>query len=271
MKKLNEFRSWDAQNNLLVREMQANPFYVRYAAFYRWQSMIDEAHLKTKDSVIDLGGGLGYISKTCAENGYDTTHVDSAESLLSFAKNFIDETIGISKVKFLKADLEELKLEDETFDVAFCGEVLEHINDVEKFLKMIHKILKSGGRLVLTTPNHNALAYVFLRNLPLKVRRRLFAKFSNVYHLHAGVLGMQEEMANNPEVHKRVGFLRKELLSQVESAGFSIIKSKNFDFMVPRKVVSRLPDFLSLMTFYLGHLLSPYSSKNFVVAQKTVS
>jgi len=237
--------------------------------FYRWQKMIEEARLKPKDSVIDLGGGLGYVSKTCAENGHETIHVDSVESLLDFAKKFNAESRSISTIRFLKADLEELKLTGETFDVVFCGEVLEHINNVEKFLKMIYEILKPDGRLVLTTPNHNALAYVFLRNLPINLRRRFFTKFSKVYHLHAGVLGMQQEMADNPGVHKRVGFSRNELKSLVESAGFLIVKFENFDFMIPRKVVSRLPDILCLMIFYLGRIFQQYASKNFVVAKKT--
>src|SRR5207248_2618796 len=117
-----------------------------------------------------------------------TLHVDADERLLSFAVKYSAESQQPATLEFLNGNLESLKLEPSTFDIAFCGEVLEHINDVQKFLKQVFLILKPGGRLVLTTPNDNAFAYVLLRSLPLETRGRLFRRFSAKLHLHAGVL-----------------------------------------------------------------------------------
>jgi 2-polyprenyl-3-methyl-5-hydroxy-6-metoxy-1,4-benzoquinol methylase len=46
-----------------------------------------------------------------------------------------------------------LPYDDEWADVVLAGEILEHIVDTEVFLREIHRSLKPGGALVLSTPN----------------------------------------------------------------------------------------------------------------------
>ncbi len=41
----------------------------------------------------------------------------------------------------------------ETFDLVFAGEVIEHLVDTDSFLQELQRVLKPGGRLLLTTPN----------------------------------------------------------------------------------------------------------------------
>jgi SAM-dependent methyltransferase len=50
------------------------------------------------------------------------------------------------------ADLHELPLDDATFDFVLCTEVLEHVNDPRRVLRELGRILRPGGRLLLTTP-----------------------------------------------------------------------------------------------------------------------
>lgn len=49
----------------------------------------------------------------------------------------------------------EIPVKDDSFDVVLAGEFIEHlyINDVDKTLGEIFRVLKVGGRLLLTTPN----------------------------------------------------------------------------------------------------------------------
>ena len=53
----------------------------------------------------------------------------------------------------------EIPVKDESYDVVVAGEFIEHIyhRDVEKTLEEIFRVLKIGGRLLLTTPNPNDL------------------------------------------------------------------------------------------------------------------
>jgi SAM-dependent methyltransferase len=44
------------------------------------------------------------------------------------------------------------ELADSSFDCVVCSEVIEHVTDVDGLLSEIHRLLKPGGRAVITTP-----------------------------------------------------------------------------------------------------------------------
>ena len=46
-----------------------------------------------------------------------------------------------------------LKFDDNSIDFVVTFQVIEHIKDDEKFVQEIHRVLKPGGKLILTTPN----------------------------------------------------------------------------------------------------------------------
>ena len=53
-----------------------------------------------------------------------------------------------------QGDITNLPLEAGYADVVFCSEVLEHVADYQTALKEIYRILKTGGKLILTVPVH---------------------------------------------------------------------------------------------------------------------
>lgn len=52
---------------------------------------------------------------------------------------------------------EKFPFKDETFDIVFSGEIIEHIADPRTYILEINRILKSNGLLVITTPNLGGL------------------------------------------------------------------------------------------------------------------
>ena len=57
-------------------------------------------------------------------------------------------------VHFLPADGEQpFPVPDNSFDLVFAGEIIEHVRATQLFLQHCHKVLKPGGYLLLTTPN----------------------------------------------------------------------------------------------------------------------
>ena len=50
-------------------------------------------------------------------------------------------------------DAEGLKFELSQFDIIYCCEVIEHLLNPLKTLRLIHSLLKPGGSLILSTPN----------------------------------------------------------------------------------------------------------------------
>jgi SAM-dependent methyltransferase len=62
-------------------------------------------------------------------------------------------------ISFVLGDVQQLTLKGQ-FDLIICGEVLEHLRNVDDFIARIRKILRDGGYLLLTLPN---LASLFNR------------------------------------------------------------------------------------------------------------
>lgn len=60
---------------------------------------------------------------------------------------------------YLVSDGRSLELHDESVDVFFGGEVIEHIDHTDAWLDEVHRVLRPGGTLILTTPNANAVLY----------------------------------------------------------------------------------------------------------------
>lgn len=108
-------------------------------------------HIGHGEKIIDLGCNDGGLSKEIADRGNEVISVD------------LPEVIKIARAKyptlnFVAFDLsEEFPWADNSFDVAVASEILEHMIDDVTFLRSCHRILKKGGRLLLTTPN---IAYI---------------------------------------------------------------------------------------------------------------
>lgn len=75
-----------------------------------------------------------------------------------------------------KVDFNEeiLPFHNEAFDTIICSEVIEHLENPHQFLKQCHRVLKKGGKLILTTPNACGLPELF----------RLYSEHSKGYPTH---------------------------------------------------------------------------------------
>jgi len=105
----------------------------------------------TRDnSVVDIACGLGYGSALLAETGAKhVTGVDIDEgSIHTAAQQFASPSIN-----FLNASGENLPLESQSCDVVVSFETIEHTRDPKQFLDELHRILKPGGKLIISTPN----------------------------------------------------------------------------------------------------------------------
>lgn len=96
------------------------------------------------DVVIELGCGNGYGMQLLARHCQWYTGVDKYAAAKQLSANS----------GFFKASLPNLSnIGSNSFDTVICFQVLEHIKNDGRLLAEIHRILKPGGRLLLTTPN----------------------------------------------------------------------------------------------------------------------
>ena len=96
--------------------------------------------------ILDVGCGSGSNSLALAAKGHKVRGVDiSEEGIARYRSHGFDGHV---------VDLESgIDYADGTFDLAFCSEVIEHMTSPEILAGEMFRIIKPGGRLVLSTPN----------------------------------------------------------------------------------------------------------------------
>jgi SAM-dependent methyltransferase len=115
------------------------------------------------DKILDLGTGGGVIPLVLKKYGADVSCVDTWEahsSDLDIFKvgdaNTVVDRLRNNGIKTIRCDIEKDKLpfEDDTFDFVWMLAVIEHLHASPKdILREIHRVLKRGGHLILSTPN----------------------------------------------------------------------------------------------------------------------
>ena len=107
------------------------------------------AHVAPGETVLDLGCGAGEFSAALAQAGAHPSGVDVAAEALRRAG---ERAPGVELR--LWRDGEPLPLEDNSADAVWAGEVVEHVVDVAPWLSEVRRVLRPGGTLLLTTPDH---------------------------------------------------------------------------------------------------------------------
>lgn len=106
------------------------------------------------------------------------------------------DELAAKRVTLKKGDATALDFSDETFDFIYSYHALEHINDPDKALSEMSRVLKKGGGYWIGTPNRTRLiGYIGSKGVSLKKKiawnyldwkARLAGKFRNEFGAHAG-------------------------------------------------------------------------------------
>jgi ubiquinone/menaquinone biosynthesis C-methylase UbiE len=107
------------------------------------------AHVGPGDTVLDLGCGAGEFSAALLGAGAAPIAVDVAAEALRRARERVP---GLDARLWLAG--EPLPVEDNAADVVWAGDVVEHVVDVAPWLSEARRVLRPGGTLLLTTPDH---------------------------------------------------------------------------------------------------------------------
>jgi SAM-dependent methyltransferase len=128
-------------------------------------SLFREYHCR---SVIDIGCGTGNHALRLSKIGYEVTGVDISPSMLEKAR----EKDRKAKVNLVEGDMrrpDRAVPRDKKFDAAIClGIAFSHLltnNDVQTFLRGLHKILRKDGLLVFDARNAKKIGEEYLNKL----------------------------------------------------------------------------------------------------------
>lgn len=120
-----------------------------FGHFLRLQAVLElVARFSPGPRVADLACAQGNFGLLLAERGYDVTAVDIKPEFLKYALK--KHTHGTYRTEL--ASVMDYR-SSAPFDCVLMGEIIEHVAHPEELLASAHANLKSGGVLILTTPN----------------------------------------------------------------------------------------------------------------------
>ncbi|HPQ47651.1 MAG TPA: class I SAM-dependent methyltransferase [Clostridia bacterium] len=103
--------------------------------------------IKSTDTVADIGCGIGYFSIPASE--YTDGNVVYALDLQDEMLEEIKRRIGSKNIIVVKNEPYDLRLSDESVDFAIMVTVIHEIDDKQRFLREVRRILKQDGRLAV--------------------------------------------------------------------------------------------------------------------------
>ena len=141
-----EYRTRGEYHKHLDKKWKAYPIYILKMEYIR--KYLDKVSKSLK--IADLGCGEGVLVEEYKKKGYDIIGVDY---------NYSSEYV-------VRGDITKLKFKNDSFDLVLALDVVEHLNfdEQKKAISEIQRILKNGGKALISIPNlaHFASRVAFL-------------------------------------------------------------------------------------------------------------
>ncbi len=100
-----------------------------------------------KKKLLDIGCGVGTISKELQKKGFDVIGIDFSDVGVKKAKKK-----GV-KAKVCDVDKKGLPFDKNSFGVVWAGDVIEHVFDPINLFREITRVMKPKGNVLVTVPN----------------------------------------------------------------------------------------------------------------------
>lgn len=195
---VDEFRADDAgyQAAMEKRRQESRSYFDRVAAAFdeqvlpgrTWEGLARGIlRLAPRARYVDLGIGDGMLTLMLAEVAESVTAVDVSPEMLRQLESRARGK-GITNVDTVEADIVDLPLESDSYDVAVLSQALHHAHDPAQALREARRILRPGGQLLVLD-----------------------------------LLAHGEEWVRDRLQHVHLGFTEADLKKHIEAAGFESV------------------------------------------------
>ena len=138
-----------------------NPIRIKYIK----ENIISSFQLKKnthkpleKINILDIGCGGGLLSEPMTRLGAKVTGIDASDKNIKIAK--LHAKKNKININYLCSSPEKIKIKNK-FDVILNMEIIEHVEDINFFIKSCSKLLKKNGIMFVATLNKTLKSYVF--------------------------------------------------------------------------------------------------------------
>jgi len=180
-------------------------------------------------NVLEIGCGAGRGMQLLAGHCTNYTGIDKNEKLLALHKQTYPDFDFIVKsippMSFLK---------DNTYDFVISFQVIEHIEDDTLFLKEISRVLKPGGKAIITTPNRS----MSLTRNPWHVREYLAHELVELAQPFYSTVKIQGVLGSEPVME----YYQENKRSVEKITRFDVF---NLQYRLPRQILQVPYDILN--------------------------
>lgn len=215
---------------------------------------------ETKGKILEVGCGGGAMSRAIKHYRHDlvVTGCDISRKALRMAK------IDSQGMKFYYGDVYSLSFKNNSFDAILAFDVIEHLDNPQKALRELHRVLKPGGILHFAIPYEGS----FLNLEGLLSIFKWNAKEIYCGHVNKFAIGDAEKITEKQGFKLIKRSFSAHFINQIADAFFfSIIalRKKNFSYQLEgyvsvkkgllRNVVMVLKNIFAIITYYESVLL----------------
>ena len=150
---------WDVNGKFKPLHM-FNPIRIEYITEKIKQefNLINRNNNFLKDlKILDIGCGGGLISEPLARLGGEVTGIDASEKNIKVAK--LHSKKNNLNINYLNKSPEQLN-NSEKFDIVLNLEVVEHVENVDLYIKSCSNLLKKNGIMFTATLNRTIVSYI---------------------------------------------------------------------------------------------------------------
>lgn len=150
---------WDPHGKLKTLH-DINPLRLSYITkIYKKNVSILSKPIFKNLNLLDIGCGGGILSEPLARLGGKVTAIDASKKNIEIAKaHSKEQNLNINYINTTSEDLSKKK--KECFDIIFCLEIIEHVQNPEDFLSTCLAMLKPGGLIFISTMSRTLKSYM---------------------------------------------------------------------------------------------------------------
>jgi len=209
--------------------------------------------------VLDLACGEGYGVNILARNAKSVTGIDYDEKTINHAK----KTYKQKNIEFLKGSITDVPIKDsKLFDVIVCFEAIEHVDEQEKVLQEVKRLLKEDGIFLISTPNKIVYDSEQIEPNPFHKKELTMDEFQNLlkpYFTNVKVYGQKALNTSNIwPLNTSSEEKFEEIIIKKSKEQFEFIKNKEAKYFIAIST-----DKINKIKINTSFLFDPESSKTY--------